>query len=289
MRLTKNDLYEKIREVLDESIAARRESILASRDPLWGPYVKQRDRFLEIAHGATTDLEIEEFLLECPFSLESVREFLLSDSPPDESVELSEEEFEEFLNDVQGWESTNNWIAGDGSFLLGPPHFVTHETSDRFSQENLLSMSERSELVLFSPSLQLLKHLFERKICFNDLSWREFEELVAELLKRDDYEVVLGKGTKDGGVDIRASKHLPGIGHIQTIWQAKHLPTGNKVGLSTIRELADTTTEQKASKGIIVTSSLLTRGAIDRITRDCYKLGKIDRDDLNAWIQRILG
>ena len=69
-----------------------------------------------------------------------------------------------------------------------------------------------------------------------------------------------------------------------TIWQAKKLERGNKVGISTIRELADTRNELKASKGIIVTSSYLTRGAIERIVRDEYLLGKVDGDDLRNWI-----
>src|SRR5262249_17547238 len=55
-----------------------------------------------------------------------------------------------------------------------------------------------------------------------------------------------------------------------------------------IRELADTRNEFGASKAIIVTSSHLTRGALDRIERDKYVLGKVDREELQAWIQRTL-
>lgn len=61
-----------------------------------------------------------------------------------------------------------------------------------------------------------------------------------------------------------------------------------KVGLHLIRELADSVHEFKASKGIIVTTSFLTKGALDRVERDKYTLGKVDRNDLEAWINRIL-
>jgi hypothetical protein len=37
-----------------------------------------------------------------------------------------------------------------------------------------------------------------------------------------------------------------------------------------------------------VTSTYLTRDALARIQRDKYILGKVDRDDLNQWIHRVL-
>jgi hypothetical protein len=43
-----------------------------------------------------------------------------------------------------------------------------------------------------------------------------------------------------------------------------------------------------ASKAFIVTSAYLTSGAIKRIQRDQYVLGKVDRSDLDAWIESVL-
>ena len=94
------------------------------------------------------------------------------------------------------------------------------------------------------------------------------------------------RGTKDGGVDVVAVKDLEAVGSFKTLWQAKKKGLNNRVGLSVIRELADTRNEMKASKGIIVTSTYLTRGALARVQRDKYILGKVDRDDLNGWIRR---
>lgn len=54
-----------------------------------------------------------------------------------------------------------------------------------------------------------------------------------------------------------------------------------------IRELADTRQEQKASKGISVTTTSRKRGAIQRIQQDQYILGKVDGDDLRQWIRRV--
>jgi hypothetical protein len=96
------------------------------------------------------------------------------------------------------------------------------------------------------------------------------------------------RDTKDGGVDVVAVKDMGNAGLFKTLWQAKKKEVKNKVGLSVVRELADTTREFKASKGIIVTSTYLTRDALARIQRDKYILSKVDRDDLNQWIERVL-
>ena len=112
----------------------------------------------------------------------------------------------------------------------------------------------------------------------------EFEDIVADLLSNEGYATTKGKRRKDGGVDIYAEKNMPRVGRILTVWQAKHYNISNKVGLGIIRELADTRNELDASKGIIVTSSFLTKGAIERITRDKYLLEKVDRKDLLDWI-----
>jgi restriction system protein len=120
------------------------------------------------------------------------------------------------------------------------------------------------------------------------MSWRDFEKLIATLLENDGYVVELMQGSKDGGVDVVAVKDLGANGYFKALWQAKKQSLSNKVGISVVRELADTRQEFGASKGIIVTSSYLTRGALQRIDRDKYILGKVDREDLDAWIKRTL-
>ena len=71
-------------------------------------------------------------------------------------------------------------------------------------------------------------------------------------------------------------------------WQAEKLTHGRKVQEHVLRELADTRDEMKAGKGIIATTTYLTRGALNRVSRDRYILGEVDRDDLLAWIAKIV-
>lgn len=156
-----------------------------------------------------------------------------------------------------------------------------------YNQEELTHPEIRFKLAHLSPSFHLLERILQEGSFLDRLHWRAFEELVADLLEKDGYEVQLGPGTKDGGKDIIAMKELEGHGWFMSVWQAKKLKPGKKVELSVIRELADTRQKQNASKGIIVTSTYLTQGALDRVTEDQFLLGKVDRDDLLGWIQRV--
>lgn len=137
---------------------------------------------------------------------------------------------------------------------------------------------------LVAPSIRLLNDLALNKILLRDLNPRQFEEIIEELLRSDGFTTLLGSGTKDGGVDILAYKDIPAIGRITTIWQAKH--TKNKVGVSVIRELADVRNCNGANKAVLVTSSFLTRGALERIEFQRQMLHKVDQDGVLKWIAR---
>ena len=144
----------------------------------------------------------------------------------------------------------------------------------------------RERIVIYSPSLLLLEKLRTQHISLHDLTWRQFEEVIAELLIQDGFTVDLGRGTKDDGKDIVAVKEVRGFGLVMSVWQAKKHNVGKKVGVGVIRELADTRNELEASKGVIVTTTSLTRGALKRIEQDRYLLHKVDGDDLLTWIQQ---
>ena len=148
-----------------------------------------------------------------------------------------------------------------------------------------VSMLHESRLD-YSPSISLIERVRFSNLSLHDLHWRQLEELVAELLIRDGYHVQLGRGTKDAGVDIIAMKQDPITGFFLSVWQAKKLQAENKVDLHVIRELADTRVQHNATKGIIVTTTSLTKGALARVEQDRYLLGKVDGNDLSSWIQK---
>ncbi|SIO38163.1 restriction endonuclease [Salinivibrio sp. ES.052] len=166
----------------------------------------------------------------------------------------------------------------------------THEIGREFIyQPEIIRLPETQiEIARYSPSILLLEQLRAPGFSLESLSWRQFEILISRLLEADGYEIELMNGTKDGGVDIVAVKDMKEAGLYKALWQAKKYKTSSKVGISAIRELADVRNEFGASKGILVTTSFLTRGALDRVYRDKYILGKVDRNDLGNWINRQL-
>ena len=88
------------------------------------------------------------------------------------------------------------------------------------------------------------------------LSWREFEELVAEAFRREGYRVVENtKAGADGGVDIRLRKE----GRLVLV-QCKHW-NSNKVGVPVVREMCGVMMDQHAAGVVIVCSGGFTRDA----------------------------
>ncbi len=175
-------------------------------------------------------------------------------------------------------------VLNDGVLV----EYLVPKRKKQYNQPELILPETKREIVQLSPSFGVLEKLIEGGIALASLHWREFEELIAELLEKDGYSVELGSGRSDGGKDLIAIKDLGENGLYKAVWQAKHNNSGNRVGVEVIRELADTRNEHKASKGILVTSTYLTKGALERVQRDRYILGKVDRDDLLKWIDRVI-
>ena len=117
------------------------------------------------------------------------------------------------------------------------------------------------------------------------MKWRDFEKLVGELLESDGWIVEVTKQTRDGGIDVVASRDDPTIGKIKSLWQAKRYGPKSKVRLHEVRELSAIREEFRATKAMVVTTNRLTRDAVEWIRRDIYRLGYKEHDDMAEWIR----
>lgn len=193
------------------------------------------------------------------------------------------------IKDYHIWHHNTYGVEPEGS---GLPHVEEYLLSLKPVQSVIVSIpvtlaeAQRAGIDIVSPSVRLILDLQAQRLKLENLAWRQFEELVAELLRGDGYTVQLTKKTRDGGVDILAEKCIPKMGIILSVWQAKKMKEGNKVGLRIIRELADSRNQLKASKGVIVTSTSLTRDAIQRIQSDKYLLEGFQKPELLEWIRQ---
>lgn len=89
-----------------------------------------------------------------------------------------------------------------------------------------------------------------------NISWKEFEDLTAEVFRRKGYRVVeRGGNGPDGGVDVELR-----IGADKYLVQCKQWKT-TKVGVATVRELYGVMAAEGAVGGFVVTSGTFTPDA----------------------------
>lgn len=89
-----------------------------------------------------------------------------------------------------------------------------------------------------------------------DLTWREFEELVAEAYRRQGYTVIENTTAgADGGIDIRLKKD--GHSHLVQCKNWRNI----KVGVKVVREMYGVMMAEQASSVIIIISGIFTQEA----------------------------
>jgi len=121
-----------------------------------------------------------------------------------------------------------------------------------------------------------------------DLAWslppRKFEEIVAEILSNQGYEVQLTPASGDGGFDIYAARQ-DGLGKFLYLVECKRYVPPNKVGVEIVRSLYGVIQSKRATAGAIVSTSFFTAGAKD-FQRDVeHQLQLHDYLSLQQWIK----
>lgn len=156
-----------------------------------------------------------------------------------------------------------------------------------------IDYSPEIEQLVKSPIIQLdfsriseglTQYLLEHPNAINDLSPRKFEELIAYLMEKHGYEVELTQQSRDGGVDIFALKR-DAFGSFLTIVDCKKYSITNPVGVGLVRTMYGTLIVEKASHGIIATTSRFTKGAQDLAEQCKYQLSLKDHADIMKWIE----
>lgn len=119
-----------------------------------------------------------------------------------------------------------------------------------------------------------------------DMHWRKFEQLTAEFYEREGYVVDLGSGSNDDGVDVRIWH--PGADPTDRplcIAQCKRIQ--DKVDKVTVKGLHADVEFEKATFGVIITTSELSPGAKTTITARGYAIEAVERDGVKNWLKRL--
>jgi hypothetical protein len=151
--------------------------------------------------------------------------------------------------------------------------------------ENFILLEEVSDLILAEVKQwngDLYKRIAKDFGDIHKLTSRQFEELIAELLTKDGYDVYLTPKTKDGGVDIIASR-FERSGKIAFAYECKRYRQDRSVGVSFVRALGTAATENNCRYGVLCTTSYFSPDA----TKLADRLGFIHYQDATAlerWI-----
>jgi hypothetical protein len=273
------ELRGEIAQQLASTIAIRRNSILAMgrKAEFDSPYL-------------VSESEVDEFIVSNPLYEQTVVQLLWLPpglNPAAVSVDVDDEWLASFRSATSQWMGTNSWLAADEPWAA-----VGLRSSQPFDTRELWTPGRALILANFSlapATIRIAARLIEDERDLSDLSWRQFEELVADLLDAEGWTVRLTPLSGDGGVDVLAAREDSVVGPILTVWQAKKSSLHRRVGISTIRELITVREEQQASKAFIVTTSILTKGALYRFAQERYRLGAMQGPDLRSWVRRVTG
>jgi restriction endonuclease Mrr len=149
-------------------------------------------------------------------------------------------------------------------------------TDDAPSNQNEASADdatkERIANLLAPQNDALIRELARRPEDMHLLSPRQFEFLIAEILRDLGWNVELTPVSKDRGRDIIASGTLGGFPVLALVECKKYRPA-KKVGIEVVKQFLYTIREQdKASIGIIATSSAFTQGAQEKARHHKWQL-----------------
>lgn len=179
----------------------------------------------------------------------------------------------EYLSHERANEQANPWLwkqASNGNWeglvCLG----------DLFHSESLSAENGR---FIDQRFIDYLGPNFER---IGEIHWRQFEALSAEYFQRNGYHVKIGEGRNDGGVDVRAWKEDEYGTPCTILVQCKRQKA--KVGKVVVKALYADVLDERATSGMLVTTSSLEPGAQSVCTQRGYPINVIDRVKLRAWI-----
>lgn len=137
--------------------------------------------------------------------------------------------------------------------------------------------------ILLLPTI--IRLVAESPSALDDVPPRQFEELVAELLAGQGWDVSLTPQSRDVGYDILGiSRDAAGF---ESSWavECKHYRPGRKVGVDTLRSLYGIKEGLGLSNGVLVTSSDVTSEA--RMFAQAHRaLHIVDRLGLLQWFAR---
>ncbi len=129
----------------------------------------------------------------------------------------------------------------------------------------------------------MLNELRKNPTRLYELSSRRFEELIAEILIRKNYDVKLTPATCDGGKDIYVATKND-LGSFLYIVECKKYKPTHKVGVRVLRDLYGVLSKENATYGIAVTTSYFSKPAQEFQKEVQNRMSLHDFDAIKQWL-----
>jgi len=165
------------------------------------------------------------------------------------------------------------------------------DAEEIIASRELVPDSEKSRILRVDfqeINAELIQHLAKYPHYMRTMDPRKFEELIAELLRAKGYEVEVTRTTRDGGLDIIAIKRSD-LGAALTLVECKRYAETNKVGVDIVRGLYGVVEAQRATRGLIATTSYFTKDAQAFRDQNQYRLSLADFDMLTKFLREWRG
>lgn len=190
------------------------------------------------------------------------------------------------ITDEEAWFETN-WDAGHTLEALYTSSRELSQEDSRIEAELGSEEMAGGKILTVSAAYweALLRTLARNPEGLFRLEPRAFEELVAELLDREGLRVTLTPPTRDGGRDIMAFADTP-LGEQLYLVECKRFSPDRPVGVRFVRELFGTLEAERATGGMLVTTSRFSPDALVFRESLRWRLSLRDYLSLSEWLKK---
>ena len=120
----------------------------------------------------------------------------------------------------------------------------------------------------------------------DEIHWRKFEGLTGEFFSQAGFQVEMGPGSNDDGVDVRVWAPEDDVTKPPLILvQCKRQKA--KVQKMVVKALWADVEHEKARSGLIVTTSVLAPGSHSVRRARGYPIGTVEREKLKHWLEQL--
>ncbi|MDQ5825978.1 MAG: restriction endonuclease [Chloroflexota bacterium] len=163
--------------------------------------------------------------------------------------------------------------------LVSPDIWAVHSTFDIERKLDGRSILDISSVI----DQRLINYFHKHPNLLYEITPRQFEELIAEILHGFGFSVELTAQTRDGGRDIIAISHS--VARVKYLIECKQYSVERAVGLAPVQRLFGVVSGEQASKGILVTTAQrFTQPARRFIDQHQWLIDGRDYEGLIAWL-----